>query len=418
MNPKSLTYITDGMWRAAVIICGITAIALLSGCGSAAGGSKQAISPLVITTATLPNGVIGTSYSQTIQATGGVAPFNWTVSSGTLPHHLSLSSSNTNSVSISGTPDLGVEGLAFTIQVTDSFSQVAFQPYTVSVLLQPNSLVLSPWSLDYGDQTVGTASAVLTETLKNASVSDMAISNIGITGSNGTDFKQLSTTCGPNLAAGGSCTVNLSFTPTQAGPRTAAMTISDDAADSPQSASLNGTGFVSGPDATLSAVSLSFATQLAGTTSRPMSLTLNNYSTATLNITNIAATADFAETDNCIPSVLPFGTCTVAVTFTPILSGVVNGTLSLSDDAIGSPQTVALTGTGSSNTPLLTGQCFATCQGKTEDPVACPVGQRAKTPGQAQTFPCGPVHGFVPVDLSRGCHVSGFNNPGGHCVTQ
>jgi hypothetical protein len=70
--------------RAAVVASILIAIALFSRCG---GGSQQSNPPLTITTASLPNGTAEIPYSQTIQASGGVAPFTWSVT-GALPHNL------------------------------------------------------------------------------------------------------------------------------------------------------------------------------------------------------------------------------------------------------------------------------------------------------------------------------------------
>jgi hypothetical protein len=61
--------------------------------------------PLAISTTALLDGVVGTPYSQTIQASGGVAPFTWVVSAGTLPSSLNLDNSTTSTLTISGTPD-------------------------------------------------------------------------------------------------------------------------------------------------------------------------------------------------------------------------------------------------------------------------------------------------------------------------
>jgi len=88
---------------------------------------------LSILPAALSNGVVGTPYNQSLQATGGVAPFAWMVSSGALPRGLSLSNSTTNTVTVSGTPDASTQGAAFTIQVADSVHQTATQPFTVSI---------------------------------------------------------------------------------------------------------------------------------------------------------------------------------------------------------------------------------------------------------------------------------------------
>ncbi len=95
---------------------------------------------------------------------------------------------------------------------------------------------------------------------------------------------------------------------------------------------------------------LSFGNQPLNTASAPMSFLLTNTGTANLNLSTITITGtnpgDFAETDNC-GTVLAFGAnCTVAVTFTPMALGARSATLVIPDNAPGSPQTVALSGTG------------------------------------------------------------------------
>jgi putative Ig domain-containing protein len=71
-------------------------------------------------------------YSQTIQASGGVAPLNWSVSSGTLPQGISLSGSGT-STTLAGTPATAQAAVTFTIQVADAKSQTATQSYKISI---------------------------------------------------------------------------------------------------------------------------------------------------------------------------------------------------------------------------------------------------------------------------------------------
>jgi len=334
----------------------LIAAALLSGCG---GGSKQSLPPLTITTGSLPSGITGTAYNQTIQAAGGVGPFAWTISVGALPHNLALSASATNTVAISGTPDTGAQGVTFTVKVGDSAGQSATQAYTVSILLGTDSLALAPPSLDFGMQLVGTASAVQTESLTNTGL-PLAINSIGITGANTSDFNQVNSTCGSSLATAASCDVSLGFTPSQLGPRVAALTITDDNVGSPQSVSVNGMGVTSGPNATLSATSLTFGDETVSTTSPVQSITLNNYGTAALNVSTISTTTEFAETDDCLPSLPSGATCTINVTFTPSTAGSINGTLSVTDNAPSSPQDVVLSGTGSSGGRCVPtgGQCY------------------------------------------------------------
>ena len=391
-------------------------------------GTSQAISVnsavLAILTGALSNGVIGTPFNQTIQATGGVAPFAWTVISGALPHGLSLNPSTTNMVTISGTPDTASPGVAFTIQVSDSAHHTTPQLYTVSILLQPDSLLLSSGSFVFGNQIVGTASSALTETLTNTATVDVAISSIAITmlnppQSNPGEFTQSSTTCGSTLAAGATCAINLIFTPAQTGYRTAILTITDDTAGSPQSAGLTGVGLSVGPNATLSSPVLSFSTQLVPTKSPPRSLELTNYGAVALTIGSITSSSNiFVETNSCGASLASGANCTINVTFTPGVPGVVNSTLSIADDAADTPQTVSLSGTGSTMTPLLTGYCYSMC--KPEVKVStCPAGQMAETPDYSGN-PCG-VFGNpgIPVDNGRPCVVPPGNfHDRGYCATE
>ena len=84
--------------------------------------------PLMITTATLPNGVKGTAYPQTLMATGGIGADTWAVTTGTLPAGLTLASNGM----ISGTPT-AIGSSTFTVTATDTASHTATQQYTVTI---------------------------------------------------------------------------------------------------------------------------------------------------------------------------------------------------------------------------------------------------------------------------------------------
>jgi hypothetical protein len=73
--------------RGMVVVACLTSVAMLSKCG---GGYQQATQPLTITTPSLSNGTSETPYRQTVHASGGVAPFTWSVSTGALPHNVAL----------------------------------------------------------------------------------------------------------------------------------------------------------------------------------------------------------------------------------------------------------------------------------------------------------------------------------------
>jgi VCBS repeat protein/ASPM-SPD-2-Hydin domain-containing protein/FG-GAP repeat protein len=122
---------------------------------------------------------------------------------------------------------------------------------------------------------------------------------------------------------------------------------------------------LTGPNATLAPTILTFPNQLVGTASPSQPVTLSNNGTASLNITSIAASINFSETDNCGSS-LPAGTsCTINATFVPIDGGKLTGTLSITDNAPGSPQTVILNGVGTAVTLVpnnMSFTCIPFCQ--------------------------------------------------------
>ncbi len=211
-----------------------------------------------------------------------------------------------------------------------------------------SAVSLSPSSLSFGNQALGTTSAAEVVTLSNTGGATLAISGIGTSG----DFTQ-SNNCGSSAAAGANCTINVSFTPTASGMRNGMLTITDNASGSPQSVSLTGTGAATAPVASASPSSLSFGNQPVGTVSSPQVVTLSNTGNATLSVSSIAASGDFAQTNNCGSSVAAGAHCTIDVTFAPTTSGTRSGTLSLADNAPGSPQSVSLSGSGILSAPTV-----------------------------------------------------------------
>jgi hypothetical protein len=211
--------------------------------------------------------------------------------------------------------------------------------------------------------------------------------------------------------------LNVMFTPSQLGPRSAAITITDSTVGSPHSVSLSGVGLTStGPNATLSATSLTFNTQLVGTTSPALQIGLSNYGTTPLNVTSVVASGDFGVADGCGSS-LPSGwSCGFFVTLTPSASGSLTGTLTFTDNAPGSPQTVTLSGTGTTTSYTLTGYCFHSVRGtsqcgQSQDLAQCPIARAAVTTSLASCGGTAPAR----VDPSMGCQANGGL---GHCVVQ
>ncbi|MGA3328049.1 MAG: MBG domain-containing protein, partial [Terriglobia bacterium] len=106
-------------------------------------------------------------------------------------------------------------------------------------------------------------------------------------------------------------------------------------------------GFGSPPAVSLSPASLDFGHIQVGTQSVAQSVTVTNSGNAPLHVTTASATGDFIESDDCTSApIAPGNHCTVDVSFLPTALGPRTGTLSLTDDAAGSPHTVSLTGIG------------------------------------------------------------------------
>jgi sugar lactone lactonase YvrE len=213
----------------------------------------------------------------------------------------------------------------------------------------PTADLTSP-NLTFSNQVLSTLSAAQTVTLTNNGAVALTVTNIGISSTNSADFAQTNT-CGTSVAAAANCTISVTFTPGATGSRTALVTIADNATSGTQTISLTGTGVLAPPAVSLSGANLAFSDQLVGTPASPaQTVILTNNGKSPLTITSIAvSTGDFAETDTCPKSpatVAANGTCVISATFAPSASGARSATVTITDNAAGSPRTVSLGGAG------------------------------------------------------------------------
>ena len=173
----------------------------------------------------------------------------------------------------------------------------------------------------------------------------------------GTDFQVLDT-CPAQLAPAASCTIGVTFTPLATGLREAYVQVQGDGSGNP-SISLYGTGIVyTDGTLTLSATALNFNTQLINTTSVQQSLVLTNSSNSPITVYSTAiatkgetTTSDFSlYSGSCISTspvvIRPQATCSMAIKYTPTVTGTETGTITVTDSATGSPHTIALSGIG------------------------------------------------------------------------
>lgn len=244
--------------------------------------------------------------------------------------------------------------------------QRIWEQWAATTIYAPQSapaVSLSPTSLSFGAQNVGTTSAAQTITLTNSGNAPLTITSIAVDGVNATDFGE-SANCplGPSmLAAGASCAISVTFSPSATGARAASISIGDNATGSPHNVSLSGTGLGSTPTVTLKRMAFRFGSQRIGTTSARQTTTLTNSGTVALTISSITLTgrnvADFAESTTCPlkPATLaPHATCTIGVTFTPAAIGLSSARIRIGDNAGNSLQSVMLIGMGITSAPAVT----------------------------------------------------------------
>jgi len=214
--------------------------------------------------------------------------------------------------------------------------------------LNAPGVALIPQQVNFGNQTLNNTSDARAVTLINAGSAALDITSIVAGG----DFAETDN-CGTVVpGGGGSCTIQVTFTPTTTGTSTDAITITDNAQGSPHLITVTGTGVRAAGSLTITPTSLTFPPETVGVTSPAQVVRLANTGLASVTLTAISISAEFAQTNTCggVPNnvyVLNVGdSCTVSITFTPTGSGNRTGSLTITDDAAGSPQTVTLSGSG------------------------------------------------------------------------
>jgi hypothetical protein len=256
---------------------------------------------------------------------------------------------------ISGTPYCG------------NWPTPVYPPYPAS------GVTAAPSALSFGSAVTGTTTAAQTVTVSNPTSAAAAVSSIAATG----DFAETNT-CGTSIAANGSCTVSVTFSPTATGARTGSLTVN--AGGVTNTVSLTGTGTAPGPVLAASPASLSFARTIVGSTAAAQTVTVTNSGTSAASVSGVAVTGDYSQTNNCT-SIAVGGSCTVTVTFAPTASGTRTGTLSVTSNATNSPLTVGLTGAGINSTTNIAAGQPATASSSYETYVASNV-----TDGNTSTY--------------------------------
>ena len=136
-------------------------------------------------------------------------------------------------------------------------AMIAGHPFMVSQAAAASTFVsapaLSTTRLNFGSQTLGATSGAQTVKLTNTATSALNLSLVAIGGANNTDFAQ-SNNCGASVAAGASCTIMVSFTPSSAGTRLASLFVTANTGGGPLAIALSGTGLGTGATPAIQAI--------------------------------------------------------------------------------------------------------------------------------------------------------------------
>ncbi|HKN75532.1 MAG TPA: choice-of-anchor D domain-containing protein [Candidatus Acidoferrum sp.] len=260
--------------------------------------------------------------------------------------------------------------IAYTVDPqTGYFLQTANSPFAVpqiagflSFSIPPGqqgisgpSASLSATNLSFGSIQAGASSLPQIVTLSSNGGEALDVNSVSLSGANSTQFVETDTCQTPSvLQPNKFCSINITFAPSAAasGAQQAVLSIADNAPGSPQSVTLTGAAVAPPPPApavTVMPDPVSFATITQGTTSNPLTVTVTNSGTATLNISSVSIggnnVADFTTTNaSCNGAIAAKAACTITVTFAPLAAGERSETITMTDNASDSPQVINVGG--------------------------------------------------------------------------
>jgi hypothetical protein len=228
-----------------------------------------------------------------------------------------------------------------------------FDPGAVEFIPPPFAVVkVSPTSLAFGSVLDGTTSAAQTLTVSNTGGAAFTGINVVVTA----PFSRAGGTCGATLAAGNTCTINVTFTPTAPGAATGTATITGNVTVTGSPVTLAGTGVAPTHTATVSPSPLAFGNWATGTTSNAQTLTVTNTGNSALAGGTFAFDGGTPQPfsrptgtagGTCGATLGVGATCTINVRFAPTAAGAVSRTLTVAyTGATVTPTPVTLTGAG------------------------------------------------------------------------
>ena len=290
---------------------------------------------------TTPATAVNGTLSATLGYTGQTLTFVMVAN----PSHGTVSITNAATGAFTYTPTAGYTGSdTFRFKATDGYGTASNTANETAFITGPVAS-LTPSSFDFGSTLLRTTSSTETFTLQN--IGNALLSSITIVkaGTNSDQFN-ISNSCGGSLAAGASCNIDVTFSPTAAGPMSALIQVKQ-AGTVTQQSTFTGTGATALPS--LSPTSLNFGNVVVHHTST-MTASLTNNGTGTLTISSVFKSGgDFGQSNNCGTTLAAGTSCTFTVTYTPSVTSAETGSVTIVDNPTSggaNNQTISLSGHG------------------------------------------------------------------------
>jgi len=210
----------------------------------------------------------------------------------------------------------------------------------------PPTLTATPLNLDFGPVLVGQTSPAQTVTVKNISSNATSIGQITPAGPDAGSFSATADQCSnTSLAAGQTCQVSVTFSPSSTAPGVAAYLSIPSVTGGTTTVGLTGRGIVTGV-LSVTPLSLTFPATVQQGSSAPQTVTVSNTGNATATITALRINGDFTETNNCGSSLAPGASCQFSVTFRPTAAGTFQGSIEFDSNTQAVFYSISLSGVG------------------------------------------------------------------------